>query len=578
MKFKKIKLELINGTENIDITQLVKSVTWSGSYQQACRKLEFSLLASPYDKSIPTVKIECGYMVRLLEEDNELFRGYIQSRNLSYSGNSVEYMALDGGTYVHRNELVYNFKNQTAESIASKVCSDLGISIGSLASTGISMDKKFFGVSGYDIIMTAYTYASTKTNKKYMCTMNKGQLNVIEKGEITLELSFENGSNILDSNFSEDISNMVNKVKVYNGDEQEVKIISNSNDIKNYGTFTKILKLEDGKDVDAEAKKELKSIERKASITGFGDTSCKSGYGVKVKDAYTNLVGLFYIDEDVHTWEDGIYKVDLTLAFENMMHEVNSETTENNSSSSNSGEVQGKEVDAIFTAYYPANNSMQGGFYDAQGNKLDPSKLTCAAPKSIAFGTMVKVLNTGTDRDNLVYKVTDRGGAIVIKDGVYHFDLLMKDKKTAYAFGRRKGKAIIGQLVSSNQSSSGGGSQKLVELAKSKLGCKYVWGATGPNTFDCSGLTSWCYKQIGISIPRTSLEQSRSGKSVSKSDLQAGDLVFFKTTSAPVGHVGMYVGNGQFIHAPNKSKPVKYDSLSSSYYSSRYVCARRYWQ
>lgn len=577
MKFKKIKLELVNGTENIDITQLAKNVTWSGSYQQACRKLEFSLLASPYDKSIPTVKIECGYMVRLLEEDNELFRGYIQSRNLSYSGNSVEYMALDGGTYVHRNELVYNFKGQTAESIASKVCSDLGISIGNLASTGISMDKKFFGVSGYDIIMTAYTYASTKTNKKYMCTMDKGQLNVIEKGEITLELNFENGSNILGSNFSEDISNMVNKVKVYNGDEQEVKVISNSNDMKSYGTFTKILKLEDGKDVDAEAKKELKSIERKASITGFGDTSCKSGYGVKVKDAYTNLVGLFYIEEDVHTWEDGIYKVDLTLAFENMMHEVNSETTENNSSSSSSGEVQGKEVDAIFTAYYPANNSMQGGFYDAQGNKLDPSKLTCAAPKSIAFGTMVKVLNTGTDRDNLVYKVTDRGGAIIIKDGVYHFDLLMKDKKTAYAFGRRKGKAIIGQLVSSNSSSSGGGNQKLVELAKSKLGCKYVWGATGPNTFDCSGLTSWCHKQIGISIPRTSLEQSRSGKSVSKSDLQAGDLVFFKTTSAPVGHVGMYVGNGQFIHAPNKSKPVKYDSLSSSYYSSRYVNARRYW-
>jgi cell wall-associated NlpC family hydrolase len=575
MKFKKIKLELINGTENIDITQLVKNVTWSGSYQQACRKLEFSLLASPYDKSIPTVKIECGYMVRLLEEDNELFRGYIQSRNLSYSGNSVEYMALDGGTYVHRNELVYNFKNQTAESIASKVCSDLGISIGSLASTGVSMDKKFFGVSGYDIIMTAYTYASTKTNKKYMCTMDKGQLNVIEKGEITLELNFENGSNILDSNFSEDVSSMVNKVKVYNGDEQEVKVISNSNDMKSYGTFTKILKLEDGKDADAEAKKELKSIERKASITGFGDSSCKCGYGVKVKDAYTGLVGLFYIDEDVHTWEDGIYKVDLTLAFENMMHEVNSETTENSSSSS--GEVQGKEVDAIFTAYYPSNDPMQGGFYDAQGNKLDPSKLTCAAPKSVAFGTMVKVLNTGTDRDNLVYKVTDRGGAIVIKDGVYHFDLLMKDKKTAYAFGRRKGKAIIGQLVSSNSSSSSGGNSKLVELAKSKLGCKYVWGATGANTFDCSGLTYWCHKQIGISIPRTSLEQSRSGKSVSKSDLQPGDLVFFKTTSAPVGHVGMYVGNGQFIHAPNKSKPVKYDSLSSSYYSSRYVNARRYW-
>ena len=237
-----------------------------------------------------------------------------------------------------------------------------------------------------------------------------------------------------------------------------------------------MLKLEDGKDIDAEAKKELKKIERKASISGFGDSSCKCGYGVKVKDAYTNLVGLFYIDEDVHTWENGMYSVDLTLAFENMMHEVNSEETENETQS-----------------------------------------------------------NTQTSNGS---NSSDSGNA---------------------------------------SSSSSGGNQRLVELAKSKLGCKYVWGATGANTFDCSGLTYWCHKQIGISIPRTSLAQSKSGKAVSKSNLQPGDLIFWKTTSAPVGHVGMYVGNGQFIHAPNKSKPVKYDSLSSSYYSSRYVCARRYW-
>lgn len=90
-------------------------------------------------------------------------------------------------------------------------------------------------------------------------------------------------------------------------------------------------------------------------------------------------------------------------------------------------------------------------------------------------------------------------------------------------------------------------------------------------------VTYWCHKQIGISIPRTSLEQSKGGKAVSKSNLQAGDLLFWKTTSAEVGHVGMYVGNGQFIHAPNKSKPVKYDSLNNSYYSSRFVRARRYY-
>ena len=164
---------------------------------------------------------------------------------------------------------------------------------------------------------------------------------------------------------------------------------------------------------------------------------------------------------------------------------------------------------------------------------------------------------------------------------VYKIDLLMSTKAEAYAFGRRKGKALIGVKVTttkgSSSSSASGTGAKLVEEAKKHLGKKYVWGATGPNTFDCSGLTSWCHKQLGISIPRTSLAQSKSGKAVSKSDLQPGDLLFWKTTSAPVGHVGMYVGNGQFIHAPNKSKPVKYDSLDNSYYKSRYVRARRYY-
>ena len=482
IKAKNMRIEIANGTQSIDITQLIQKFEWSGSYEQACRKLTFSVLASPYDKSIPKVDIQCGNVVRLFEEGKELFRGYIQSRDMSYNSNSINYMALDGGTYVLRNELVYNFKNKTAEQITKQVCNDLGIQAGNIASTNQSMSKKFFGKGAYDIIMTAYTYASTKTNKKYMCRMNEGKLDVIEKGKIVLDLSFENGSNITESNFSEDITNMVNKVRVYSGEEQFVKEISNANDIKSYGTFSKVLKQEEGKDINQEANKLLKKIERKASIEGFGDSSCITGYGVKVKDAYTNLVGLFYIDEDIHTWENGIHKINLTLAFENMMHEVNAEDTEENKEDNNS---------------------------------------------------------TSSSSDNSTNSSSDNSD--------------------------------------SNNTKSDTKGSSLVEKAKSKLGCKYVWGATGPNTFDCSGLMYWVHKQFGISIPRTSLAQSKSGKSVNKSDLQVGDLVFFKTTSAPVGHVGMYVGNGQFIHAPNKRKPVKYDSLSSSYYSSRYVCARRYW-
>ena len=116
---------------------------------------------------------------------------------------------------------------------------------------------------------------------------------------------------------------------------------------------------------------------------------------------------------------------------------------------------------------------------------------------------------------------------------------------------------------------------KVVSLAKSKVGNKYVWGATGPNTFDCSGFTSWLYRQVGVSIPRTSAEQSRHGTLVSKSDLQVGDLLFFNTNGKGVSHVGLYVGNGQMIHAANSKKGVRYDDINSSYYKSRFVNARR---
>ena len=439
------------------------------------------------------------------------------------------------------------------------------------------------------MIMTAYTEEAKKTGRKYMLCTRGDRFFSIEKGTVTLKLAFEEGKNILSSNFKESVSNMVNKVLIVDENGNKVSEVKNDDWLKTYGLFQEVYKKQEDKDANAEAKAMLKGVEQTCSLTGFGDTTCITGYGVQVKDLHTGLVGLFFIDSDTHTWEGGKYTIDLELNFKNIMNEVEAgqdEKEETTSSDSNSNDTittvtGGKEVDAEYTAYYPANNSMQGGLYDAMGNKLDPSKLTCAAPKDVAFGTKIQVKGTGTNRDGLVYKVTDRGGAIKVVNGVYKIDLLMSTKEECLKFGRRKGKAIIGveTTTTSTEGTSNANSigAKLVAEAKKHLGKKYVWGATGPNTFDCSGLTQYVFKQLGIKIPRTSLEQSRSGKLVSKSNLQPGDLLFWKTTSAEVGHVGMYVGNNQFIHAPNKSKPVKYDSLNSSYYSSRFVRARRYY-
>ncbi|WP_199779865.1 C40 family peptidase [Streptomyces sp. LaPpAH-108] len=98
-----------------------------------------------------------------------------------------------------------------------------------------------------------------------------------------------------------------------------------------------------------------------------------------------------------------------------------------------------------------------------------------------------------------------------------------------------------------------------VAYAYRKLGSPYVWGATGPNAFDCSGLIQAAYRSAGISLPRTTYAQINAGRRVSRSQLRPGDLVFFYSG---VSHVGLYIGNGRMIHAPNPSAPVRIAPIS----------------
>ena len=561
--------------EKIDITNLLINVTWSGDYKSCARKLEFSLISSPMDKNIPKVDIPIMSTIIFYEDNNELFRGFVYEREKT-SDNAMSFLCYDYCAKLNDIKVSKNIKNQTASTIYNNFLTEYGLNKGDIIQANTGVTKVFLGVTAYDMIMTAYTEEAKNTGKKYMLYSKGNKFCASEKGIIKLKLSFEEGKNILSSNFKESVSNMVNKVLIVDDNGDKISEVQNEEWHKAYGLFQDVYKQQEGKDSNAEAKAMLKDIEQTCNLTGFGDTTCITGYGVQVKDTHTGLVGLFYIDSDTHTWEGGNYTIDLELNFKNIMNEVSvGEDEKENTSVNLDGSTTvtgGKEVNAEFTAYYPANDSMQGGFLDAMGNKLDPNKLTCAAPKSIPFKTKIQVKNTGTDRDNLVYTVTDRGGAIVIdSNGVYHIDLLMKDKKTALAFGRRKGKALIGVEVSETPSTSNGvnsKASKAFEFCKSKLGTPYLWGGTGPR-YDCSGLMMKAYASVGISIPRTSKQQSTFGKSVSKSNLQLGDLVFF---GSPVHHVGMYCGNNQYIHSPKTGDVVKISSLSGR---KDYTCARR---
>ena len=120
--------------------------------------------------------------------------------------------------------------------------------------------------------------------------------------------------------------------------------------------------------------------------------------------------------------------------------------------------------------------------------------------------------------------------------------------------------------------------QEIAEYAVGFVGCPYVYGGNGPRGFDCSGFTKYIYSQFGYSINRTASSQLDNGAAVSRGELQPGDLVMFKksgTGGSRASHVGIYIGNGQFVHASTSRVGVIISSMSEAYYTSGFVGGRR---
>jgi len=119
---------------------------------------------------------------------------------------------------------------------------------------------------------------------------------------------------------------------------------------------------------------------------------------------------------------------------------------------------------------------------------------------------------------------------------------------------------------------------RLVEITLASLGTPYVWGGNDPDQgFDCSGLVRFVYQQAaGLELPRIARQQRRKGKPVQRAQLRPGDLVFFNTRRNPASHVGIYIGDGRFVHAPSRGSLVRIDKLGDAYWSKRYTGARRY--
>ena len=166
----------------------------------------------------------------------------------------------------------------------------------------------------------------------------------------------------------------------------------------------------------------------------------------------------------------------------------------------------------------------------------------------------------------------------------YIYKDLLSDNKSGTT--NRSGETLTRNIEENNDTESGNNNvettsskgEEIVAYANQYLGCSYVYGGSGPSTFDCSGFTMYVYKHFGYSLSHSATAQSYEGTAISKENLQVGDLVFFSDyqTLEGIGHCGIYIGNGEFIHASSGSGYcVKVSNLLSGSYNTRYVTARR---
>lgn len=311
-------MKIIHGSD--DITEYVVSTSWGGSKGEVARKLEIAVVNAPHDPNIKPITINLADRLYLFDEDGtELFRGFVFDRERNSNTGTVTYVAYDMLIYTLKSTATYNFKDKTAETIAKVVCDDIEVPVGSLASTGISQKLIVSSLSIYEIIMRAYTQAHQQNGKLYMVTSSKDLLNVIEMGNVVCDIELSEDTNITSSSYKESINSMINKVRIYDSDGNQLGEVEDSSLIKKYGIFQTTYTKEDGKDANTTAKSMFSPVASTVSIECVGYTKAVTGSGVIVRDDTTGLSGLFWIEADTHRWENGIHIMALTLTFKNLM-------------------------------------------------------------------------------------------------------------------------------------------------------------------------------------------------------------------------------------------------------------------
>ena len=316
-------IKLIKDTGVVyNITNACSKITWKGSASEASRSVDFDYINAPYDKSVNLPSIATGNYISLEDtKEGEIFFGQIFGVEKSSQTGTITFTAYDMMKHLLESTGQYNFKNLTAEAIASQVCADIQVPIRHLHPTGVNIASMICDkMKMYDIVMAAYTKAHKITGDKYFAMIYKRGLGVYKTKWAVKGFTLSENSNIFASSISERMEDIKNKVLIFDDKGKQIGEVKDDGSIKKFGIFQEIYSKEEGIDPTTGAKNLLKiKPAQEIKISAIGDINCLSCYFVEVKDTATGLSGKYWISSDSHTFENGTHKMELELKFDSLM-------------------------------------------------------------------------------------------------------------------------------------------------------------------------------------------------------------------------------------------------------------------
>lgn len=309
--------------DGTDVTNIVKSVTWSGDVMQACRTLTFTLSNIQSDKKQKIIEIENGKGVRFSNKGTVLFRGVVFNADISSTGDSMV-TAYDENVYLTKSSDSRKFTDVKASEIVKRICDDFSIPVGHISDTGYVIPKLILrGKSLYDIIITALTVTSKQNGKRFIIGNEDGKVTLRERKEQVSEWVIEQGVNIVSANYSQSIEDLRSTVKVEGGDDKNNPIIAKVKDdklIDKYGTMQHLEKADSKlnksqiEQLARELLAQLGTINDDANVEALGINEVMAGSSVYVKEELTGIIGGYYVITDNHTFEGRKHTMSITLS------------------------------------------------------------------------------------------------------------------------------------------------------------------------------------------------------------------------------------------------------------------------